>query len=447
MVTILPPGRTSWDAIGAQTGQLLNQHIPQAVNQNIQRQRAHGAIDRLQEDMASANGDISKILPAIARAYTENPNLERSGIAQYALQNAKAANIYGNPKEGPQQQSSPGQGGMPSEPQPNSPQAQPGITGQPQPSPQTPRQTNYNIKTPSDMDAKARQDAQVTGDPAQYQRSLTEQNALNDIAKTHRASLEDLAKREGVGDADLTDFMEVGEEFASQNPDQWLKNTRAAYAPIKSNFDKLNREFIPGIGSALLGRNRDEALKRITPSVQDLVKLGRENQVRTFLQNQFLSPTEVEEQMHPIQKRQEAALSRLPKGIFPPQKAERPQDVSGAVQKHIERKTHPFVDYETAVRNAPKEMQAMQNQLADFFLKNVDENTSLLPLANKIWEDKSYDWRQIGPAIRQAQEKGLQLNSRQQAEMGDINSQPPIQSLPDIFQDWWRAVQFMKGAK
>jgi hypothetical protein len=442
MVSILPGPRTAWGAIGQQLGQNLNQVMPGVIQQNLQRERGYQAIDRLQNDLASANGDISKILPAIARAYTDNPNLERSGIAQYALQNAKAANIYGNPQPGqPQAQTTTGQ------PQPTGPQAQPGITGQPQPSPEIPRQTNYNIKTPVEMDTKAKQDALATGNPAQYQQSLNEQNALNDIAKTHRASLEDLAKREGVGDTDLPDFMEVGEQFASQNPDQWLKNTRAAYAPIKSNFDKLNRQFIPGIGSALLGRNRDEALKKITPSVQDLVKLGRENQVRTFLQNNFLSPTEVEEQIHPIQKKQEAALSRLPNGIFPAQKAERSKTVSEATQKHIERKTHPFVDYETAVRNAPKEMQTMKNQLADFFLKNVDDNTSLLPLANKIWEDKSYDWRQIGPAIRQAQEKGLVLNPRQQAEMGDIDSQPPIQSLPDIFQDWWRAVQFFKGAK
>lgn len=445
MVSILPAARSSWDVIGQQIGHSLDQNLPGIIQQRQQRERGLEAIDQLQRDLQTSGGDISKMLPAIARAYTLNPNLERSGLAQYALQNAKASNIYGD-----QQTTQPppaGQGGTSPQPQPNAPQAQPGITGQPQPSPQTPRPTNYNIKTPAEMDSKAHQDALRTGDPTQYQRSLSEQNALNDIAKTHRASLEDLAKRQGVGDTDLHDFMEVGEQFASQNPDQWLKNTRAAYAPIKSNLDKLNREFIPGIGSALLGRNRDEALKKITPSVQDLVKLGREDQVRTFLQNQFLSPTEVEEQIHPIQKRQEAALSKLPKGIFPAKKAERPQDVSEAVQKHIEKKTHPFVDYETAIKNAPKEMQTMQNQLADFFLKNVDDNTSLLPLANKIWEDKSYDWRQIGPAIRQAQEKGLKLNPRQQAEMGDINSQPPIQSLPDIFQDWWRAVQFMKGAK
>ncbi len=85
MVSILPGPRTAWGAIGAQLGQNLNQVMPGVIQQRQQRERGYQAIDRLQQELASANGDMSKILPAIARAYTDNPNLQRSGIAEHAI--------------------------------------------------------------------------------------------------------------------------------------------------------------------------------------------------------------------------------------------------------------------------------------------------------------------------------------------------------------------------
>lgn len=91
MVSIIPgTARTAADLLGQQVAQSLQQNFQPAYAQGLQRQRGYQAIDRLQQDLSSANGDISKILPAIARAYTDNPNLERSGIAQYALQQARA---------------------------------------------------------------------------------------------------------------------------------------------------------------------------------------------------------------------------------------------------------------------------------------------------------------------------------------------------------------------
>ena len=206
-------------------------------------------------------------------------------------------------------------------------------------------------------------------------------------------------------------------------------------------MDALEAAFIPGVGSALLGRDRDAALKKMIPDTQNLVKMGREAQARKYLASQWLSPTEVAEQIHPLGKGQEAALSRLPKGVFP---AEKPQPASPYPPKN---KENPFVSFEQASKNAPKEMQAMQDRLADFFLKNMDKDTSPLVLRDKLWNEKDYDWRQIGPAIRQAQEEGLKLEPHQQAEMSEINTQAPIQSLPDIFQDWWRLLSNLRGAK
>jgi hypothetical protein len=415
MVSILPSGRSPFDILGQDVGRALQGVLPQAVQQGYQRGQGLSAIDQLQSDLAASGGDISKMLPALARAYTLNPNLERSGIGQTALGFAKAGSLYGQPQ---------GQG-LPSQQ----------INQENQPRP-----TAYNIDTPASIEAQAKRDAQVTGDPAQYQRTVVNLQTKNAIAEDYKKNLEATALREGISPQELPDFMEVGEQFATQNPDQWLKNTRAAYAPIKSSFDKLEKAFIPGLGSALLGQDRDKSLKRMTKDVQDLVEMGREKQVREYLASQYLSPTEIAEQIHPLDKRQEAALSRLPKGTFPAQK----RTTWGELGL---KQPSPFVSYEQAKTKDPKALQIMQDRLADFFLNTVNDDTSLLTLTNKIWEDKDYHWEQIAPAIRQAQEKGLKLNPSQVAEMTDISTQPPIQSLPDMFKDWWRVIQFHRGAK
>jgi hypothetical protein len=105
------------------------------------------------------------------------------------------------------------------------------------------------------------------------------------------------------------------------------------------------------------------------------------------------------------------------------------------------------VSYEEALEKDPKSLQRMQDRLSEFFLKNVDDNTSLLPLRDKLWEEKDYDWRQIGPAIRQAENMGLELTPRQKTEMADIDTQAPYQSLPDIFQSFDRVLQYFRGGK
>ena len=82
MVSIIPAERTPFDVIMGQVGQGLTNTIPQAMEGYQQRKRGLGAIDQLEKDMAAAGGDITKILPALARAYTLNPPLERSGLGK-----------------------------------------------------------------------------------------------------------------------------------------------------------------------------------------------------------------------------------------------------------------------------------------------------------------------------------------------------------------------------
>ncbi len=82
MVSVLPGDRSAFDLIGKAIGQNLQQTLPGAVQQGYQRGQGLNAIDQLQADLASAGGDVTKMIPAIAKAYTLNPSLERSGIAE-----------------------------------------------------------------------------------------------------------------------------------------------------------------------------------------------------------------------------------------------------------------------------------------------------------------------------------------------------------------------------
>lgn len=89
MVSILPSERNPLDVILGQVGQGLSQTLPPAIAGAQERQRGMGAIDQLQAALKDANGDVSKILPALAKAYTLNPNLERSGLGQLYTQMAQ----------------------------------------------------------------------------------------------------------------------------------------------------------------------------------------------------------------------------------------------------------------------------------------------------------------------------------------------------------------------
>ncbi len=90
MVSILPSERTPFDVISKDVGRALQGVLPGAVQQGYQRGQGLGAIDQLQQAMEAAGGDINKILPALAKAYTMNPSLERSGLGQQYLQQAGA---------------------------------------------------------------------------------------------------------------------------------------------------------------------------------------------------------------------------------------------------------------------------------------------------------------------------------------------------------------------
>lgn len=425
MVSILPGG-SNWDVIGKSLGENVSRALPQAVQQGYQRGMGYNAIDRLQQELAGANGDFSKILPAIARSYIDNPNLERSGIGPFALQNAKVQNAYGQPQ---------GQGTFPQQPNIPNQEAPPTSMGEKSdfvtPSP-------FNIMTPQDMDAEARRFAAAVNDPNGYNTRLAQLQNQNQNATAQRESLEDAALKANVPPSELPRFIVVNSHLDPRNPSKWAQDAKRNYAQVKSNDDKLEKAFIPGIGSGLLGRNREKTLKDLEPTVQDQVKKGLEQETRKFLADQYLSPTEIESLIHPLNKKNEKAIEQLPKGMFPADTGE---------QLSYFAPSKDFKSFEEMREKKPEVLKKQQEELANFFRQNVDKDTSLLVLRDKLWKDKDYDWQQIGPAIRQAEQMGLKLEPFQSTEMTDIETQPPMQSLPDIFRDWDRFKGFLRGNK
>src|SRR6516225_659064 len=98
MVSILPQKLSPFQAIGKAMSE-LGRNTPQLLENRFQTERGLSAIDQLQDTLGQAGGDINKILPALARAYTLNPNLERSGLGQQCLQQARVGNLFGAPHQ------------------------------------------------------------------------------------------------------------------------------------------------------------------------------------------------------------------------------------------------------------------------------------------------------------------------------------------------------------
>ena len=441
MTTILPQSRSPWQVIDQAIGSELSKNLPGAVQQGYQRQQGLGAIDQLQQDLASSGGDLSKMLPALARAYTLNPNLERSGLGQFALQNAKVNQAYPARQQQPSGQIPAQQSGQISDQtggQPAQPNQNMGSQGQPV----SALPSAFNIFTGPDIDKASEDFARKINDPAGYEKRQAQLNNLNQIATEQRRELEDAALKSDVSPSELSRFMLAGQKFDPRNPSQWVEKTKQEYKKVKSNFDKLDRAFIPGLGNALLGQDRERTLKGLQQPVSDLVKKGYEDDVREKLAENYMSPSEIEETIRPLTPQKLKAIENLPKGMFPANKTEGIDIFS--FKPPLE---YPLGSYEEAEITHPKELEKMRNDLSDFFLKNVDENMALLPLRDKIWEERDYDWQQFAPAIQLAQEKGLKLSPRQETEMADISTQPPRQSLPDIFRSFDRVVQYFRGNK
>jgi hypothetical protein len=462
MVSILPPKRNIFNAIADSMSE-FGRNAPQLLEERFQRQRGLNALNTAEDAIKSgivdpATGIRRELDPyemalQFAKAGAANPGLERSlgPLMQTAMQGGRVNRAFPTTESGaapgqqtPSQPASSQQGnvpsGAPASMQNNEEPFKGALpVGQPSgfltPSP-------FNIPTPQEIIDEGKRYAIAVNDPNAA--AMREQQLRNQAATAtqQRNDLEDAALKTGdVSPSELPRFMQIGAQFDTRNPNQWIQNTKRAFDQVKNNDKKIERAFIPGIGQALMGQNRDETLKRLIPSSQDQKKLGLEADLRKYYADQYMSPTEIEEQFYPLTPQKEQAIAKFPKGIFS-------HDESMEFTKgYPTKKTGSTISYEEALEKAPNELKKMQNQLSDFFLKNIDDESSLLVVGNELWNKKNYDWRQIGPAVREAMQRGLKLNQRQSTELTDLETNPPQQSLPDIFRDLSRIPAYLRGNK
>ncbi len=421
MVSILPTERSPWEAISNSIGHGLSQTLPQAAQQRSQRETGLSAIDQLQQQLQQSGGDINKMLPALAKAYTLNPGLERSGLGQTFMQQAKVGRAF--PQQG-QQGQQPQQDVTPQQNQKISSVGEQSKSNFPTPSP-------FNIMTIDQMNAESERWANAVNDPNGYNTRYNQLEAQNDSAIKQKASLEKSALNAGVDPGDLPRFMVVNQHLDPSNPNEWAQKAVRNFADVKNNDDLLRRTFIPGIGNGLLGQNRTEALNALRRPVQINAERGLEQEDRKYLAENYLTPTEIETLYHPLSPQKEKAVESLPRGLFPANKKETWGTLGTAKARQS-----PFVSYEEALEKDPQSLKIMQ-----------DKNTSLLGLRDKIWNEKDYDWRQFEPAIVQAiNQKGIKLEPFQEREMASL-TQPPMQSLPDIFKSMDRFIHYLRGSK
>ncbi len=448
MVSILPSERTPFDVIGKDVGRALQGVLPGAVQQGYQRGQGLGAIDQLQEALGAAGGDINKILPALAKAYTMNPGLERSGLGQQYLQQARLGHAFG------------GQGGQGQQTQNQQPSVDQQATSQPnQMQGQQPQgeeeifsENNTSgiiptLKTQSEIQSEAQNWAQNLNDPAQYDVALNRLNAQNQQAQAQISKLENLAEEQGVSREDMPEFMQIGKNHNyMKDPNKWLLATKKDWTPYKNAKEQLSNAFVPGFWRGLVSspEEREKSLNRLTNPVQTLLKLNPslEGKIRNDLAGEYLSPTEIEAQIHPLAEKTKSGLDNLPKGVFPKFEV----SFKGG---YPEQKQNPFISYEKAVEKAPREMQVMNKRLVNFFKQNVNPDTSLLVLRDKLWNDKDYDWRQISDALQESTtgKDGIRLTPSQKAELTELQTQAPKQSLSNVFSDWGRWIDYIRGNK
>lgn len=284
------------------------------------------------------------------------------------------------------------------------------------------------IMTPQEIERNAIQYAKNLG--RSVEEGVKFYAIKNKLAEDNAETIRTRAKDEfGVSNEEIPEFMQLAQRNGYLgNPDSILTKTNRDFKEYINKKGALDNAFIPGFGTGLKerakgffkygllnsltkgGKEREQALSKINPIVNDLINMGFEQETRKKLSDQGLSATEVEEVIHPLSKQTESKINSFPSSSKIPSKMK-------------------------------------EDRLASFFRENVNPDTSLLVLRHKLWNEKGYDWEEIARSIRKAQSEGLRLTNSQNNELTELETQPPRQSLVDIFKDWHRPYQYFVGKK
>jgi hypothetical protein len=458
MVSIIPGNaRTAADLTGQQTANAIQQNVQPQLNQMYQRQRGYSAIDRLQQDLASANGDMSKILPAIARAYTDNPNLERSGIAEHAIKIGMAKTSENAAVPGDQQQSQAQPRNREPEQSTYQPQQLTGFLGQqgqqnfptnigPQGGPgQAPQAATTGQKQPLldrqgkiDEARRVQKQNNAAGIPTTLKEAMAEVSLAEQDKKVYNTEVDaELAQRieaqDTYGDKavkylegkfpEATDemkaiFQKKGEEASKRGDSQAEINRylakeadkfKNAISNVNVDLDapRLQNTFQRALNGTY--KNLEQAGNDARSSLQPILDLGLYDTARKMLAKKGYGIEESESIIHPLNVESNSILSQTPKIEIKKTLGKAPGQPGLGISFD-----RPQVD-----------LNEIKSTLSE--LKKADPNFSLV-LARKAFEDKGYNWREFKDALNEMQKEGFKLEDDQEIQKGYLNT-PPLNLL------------------
>lgn len=430
MVQILPSQKNLGSKIGESLGMGLQQGLGTGLNQAYQSGKLQDVFNQLKGN----ENDPVKIAQALAQSAIYSPNAERTmaAVAPLLLNRARAQNLYGEGEnaENVSQENMERPGNVPDQFSEETPNAQTNV-GIGKNASQQSQLGGFlpNLKTPQQIEQAAANRAVQFGDPNEYVRGLELGQAENRIAEESYSRISNLASQlPGMNAEKLPIFMQIAKQKYGHlnDPNEIITQTNKDYRAFENLRNSLKDAFIPGavrgafqkipgggvLGSLIAkGPARDQALNRLNPVAKGYVDLGFEHLLREDLRKEHLSPTEIEQTIHPLSQQTIKNIDSLPNG------------------------------------DQKKPAEIKQKQLIDFFKKNVTPDSSLLVLRHKLWNDKNYDWNEVSEALQQAMNQGLKLTTSQQTELPEFTTQAPRQSLSDVFQGYGRWIDYLRGNK
>lgn len=401
MIQILPPKTNLGAEIGQGLGQGLSKGIQRGAEVGFQRNLLQDSLKNLNIPEGASPFDLAK---GLISATAGIPGAERYVgqlfpllLQQMRGQATKGQNPVGTNNQNPQADQEKGQfpdrGGYLAPPMTQQEKLQ--------------FAENYGLGSPDDKS-----------------RGLDIANKLSEGQENNLNQFQNRAKALGVKESELPYFTQIAQGKNVKNPEELFKQSLRDLDEVRA----LDNALVPGITrggfekatenlglvpSFLRGDTaRQKAIKNLQPTVQNLIKKGYEPIVRSKLAALDLGPTEIEQVIHPLSGEMKAKLDSFPK---------------------------PSKNPET--RNS-----MLKNLLKSSINKDSsNKDASLLVLRDNL-VNKGYNWEDLVQAYQGVQNE-LPLTPSQQAELPEFTTQPPRDSLMNIFSEWGRSFDYIRGKK
>lgn len=510
MVYTIPPRNAPNATLGNQLGQGISQGFLSAAQPAIQQQYQRGQLQKALEGMKGIANDPNAtpydIASSLISATSQIPGSERyvGQLYDSLMRSRQTKDFFGGqgPQGGQQRDYTQGQQTQPQQPMQsgglnaqgninplmnrNEPIQQPspliqnqGTSQEAQASGETPP---LRIMSRDEIHQEASRQAQALNDPNYYGTAVKNLEALNDIARKQQADVvntqgletnrqQDVLNRDTnlrkfldgklptTNPEEINDFMLVGQRYENlkNNPAAWYDATKRDFNKFMNSKTALENASIPGIVKGIFrgGKERENILKRLDPIVGDLIKYGKEDYAREKLADMYLSPTEIEERIHPLNQETKQGIEKLPRAPYESYEALPPtsfkelgSNIFSGIKAQLTGRTEGKVlkSYDELLESNPKIIDQTNQKLSSFLKNNLSNDSSLLVLRDNLVNKKGYDWRQFIDALNLAEENGLELTERQRAERAEL-TRPPVQSLPNLFNEWGNWIDYLRGNK